>query len=111
MSFDLLESAAAGMTAQRAALDVAARNMAAAQAAGPKGSYVREEPVFRVVDDPDGQARVEFAGTRADRAADGDALEEMLAAMNASRAYEADASIFDVGKRLAQQTIDMGRLS
>jgi len=30
--------------------------------------------------------------------------------MNASRAYEADASLFDVGKTLAQRTIDMGRL-
>jgi flagellar basal body rod protein FlgC len=111
VSFDLLDASAAGMSAQRSALDVAARNMAAAQAAGPKGSYTRLEPVFRVVRSDDGSdERVEFAGTRADRATDGDALEEMLAAMNASRAYEADASLFDVGKRLAQQTIDMGRL-
>jgi flagellar basal body rod protein FlgC len=110
MSFDLLDASASGMTAQRAALDVAARNMAAAQAAGPKGSYTRLEPVFEVVRDAQGDASVEFAGTRADRATDGDALEEMLAAMNASRAYEADASLFDVGKRLAQQTIDMGKL-
>jgi len=110
MNFDLLDASAAGMTAQRDALDVAARNMAAAQAAGPKGSYTRLEPVFEVVRDDAGDSSVEFTGTRPDRASDGDALEEMLAAMNASRAYEADASLFDVGKRLAQQTIDMGRL-
>ena len=110
MSFDLLDASAAGMVAQRAALDVTAHNMAAAQAAGPKGSYTRLEPVFEVVRDAGGESTVEFTGTRADRATDGDALEEMLAAMNASRAYEADASLFDVGKRLAQQTIDMGRL-
>ena len=34
MNVDLLESAASGMDAQRAALDVAARNVAAAEAAG-----------------------------------------------------------------------------
>jgi flagellar basal body rod protein FlgC len=110
MSFDLLDASAAGMIAQRAALDVTARNMAAAQAAGPKGEYTRLEPIFEVVRNDAGESSVRFEGTRADRTADGDALDEMLAAMNASRAYEADASMFDVGKRLAQQTIDMGRL-
>jgi flagellar basal body rod protein FlgC len=31
--------------------------------------------------------------------------------MNASRAYESDASLFDVGKTLEEHTIDMGRLA
>jgi flagellar basal body rod protein FlgC len=35
MTVDLLDAAASGMDAQRAALDVAARNVAAAEAAGP----------------------------------------------------------------------------
>jgi flagellar basal body rod protein FlgC len=30
--------------------------------------------------------------------------------MNASRAYESNASLFDVGKTLAEKTIDLGRL-
>jgi flagellar basal body rod protein FlgC len=109
MNVDLLDAAASGMDAQRAALDVAARNVAAAEAAGPGGEYARTIPVFRVVDTNDG-ARVEFAGTRTERGTNVDILNEMIAVMDASRAYESDASIFDVGKRLAEKTIDLERL-
>jgi flagellar basal body rod protein FlgC len=42
MSVELLDAAASGMDAQRAALDVAARNVAAAEAAGPSGEYSRK---------------------------------------------------------------------
>ncbi len=105
---DLLATAASGMAAQRAALDVAARNMAAAQAAGPRGSYPRSVPDFRV-SDRDGTALVTFTGTHTERGSNVDALTEMIAVMNASRAYEADASIFDVGKRVAEKTIDLER--
>jgi flagellar basal body rod protein FlgC len=35
----------------------------------------------------------------------------MVAVLDAQRAYEANASVFDLGKRLAERTIDMGRLS
>jgi flagellar basal body rod protein FlgC len=110
MTIDLLEAAASGMDAQRAALDVAARNVAAAEAAGPDGEYSRMIPEFRVTDDLDGEARVEFTGTRTERGENVDILTEMIAAMNASRAYESDASIFDVGKALAEKTIELGRL-
>ncbi|HLX26052.1 MAG TPA: flagellar basal body rod C-terminal domain-containing protein [Candidatus Cybelea sp.] len=109
MKIDLLDAAAAGMDAQRAALDVAARNVAAAEAAGPNGDYERTIPVFAVVESDD-DARVEFTGTRAARGTNVDILTEMIAVMNASRAYESDASIFDVGKRLAEKTIDLERL-
>lgn len=109
MTIDLLDAAAAGMDAQRAALDVAARNVAAAEAAGPDAEYARLIPVFRV-DDGDGEARVDFAGTRSENGRNVDILSEMIAVMNASRAYESDASIFDVGKRLAEKTIDLERL-
>lgn len=109
MTIDLLGAAAAGMDAQRAALDVAARNVAAAEAAGPDAEYARLIPVFRV-DDGDGEARVDFAGTRSENGRNVDILSEMIAVMNASRAYESDASIFDVGKRLAEKTIDLERL-
>jgi len=98
------------MDAQRAALDVAARNVAAAEAAGPNGNYARMIPEFQVLDDGDDGARVEFAGAREERGTNVDILTEMIAVMDASRAYEADASMFDVGKTLAEKTIDMGRL-
>ena len=39
----------------------------------------------------------------------GDALTEMIAVLDAQRGYEANASIFDVGKRLAERTLDIGR--
>jgi flagellar basal body rod protein FlgC len=105
----LLDSAASGMCAQRIALDVAARNVAAAEAAGPRNAYQRDVPVFRVVADGDREARVAFAGTQRQRADDG-TLGEMLAVMNASRAYDEDAALFDAGKRLVQQTIDLERI-
>ncbi|MBV8067973.1 MAG: hypothetical protein JO113_08340 [Candidatus Eremiobacteraeota bacterium] len=109
MTIDLLDAAAAGMDAQRAALDVAARNVAAAEAAGPDAEYDRLAPIFSVIDADDGE-RVEFSGTRAMRGTNVDILTEMIAVMNASRAYESDAAIFDVGKRLAEKTIDLERL-
>ncbi len=109
MTIALLDAASAGMDASRAALDVAARNVAAAEAAGPDADYERAVPIFHVVESGD-EARVEFAGTRSERGTNVDILTEMIAVMNASRAYESDASIFDVGKRLAEKTIDLGRL-
>jgi flagellar basal body rod protein FlgC len=39
-----------------------------------------------------------------------DALTEMIAVLDAQRAYEANASVFDVGKKLADRTLDVGRL-
>jgi flagellar basal body rod protein FlgC len=110
MSFDLLDAAAAGMDAQRAALDVAARNVAAAEAAGPDGEYSRLVPDFNVRTGDDGEALVEFAGSHQERGTNVDILTEMIAVMNASRAYESNASLFDVGKTLAEKTIDLGRL-
>jgi len=34
-----------------------------------------------------------------------DAVSEMVAVLGAQRAYEANASVFDTGKRLIQQTL------
>jgi flagellar basal body rod protein FlgC len=98
------------MDAERAALDVCARNVAAAQAAGPNGDYARLVPQF-VLNDEGGGTLVNFAGARTERGKNVDSIVEMIAVMNASRAYEADASLFDVGKTLAERTVDMGRLS
>jgi flagellar basal body rod protein FlgC len=110
MSTDLLAAGAAGMDAQRAALDVAARNVAAAEAAGQNGTYARMVPEFRVSDRGEGTI-VEFAGARTERGTNVDILTEMIAVMNASRSYEADTSLFDVGKTLAEKTIEMGRIA
>ncbi|HTA39573.1 MAG TPA: flagellar basal body rod C-terminal domain-containing protein [Candidatus Acidoferrales bacterium] len=110
MSLDLLDSAASGMDAQRAALDVAARNVAAAEAAGPNAEYARAIPDFSVVEDEDGEALVRFEGTHQERGTNVDILTEMIAVMNASRAYESNASLFDTGKQLAEKTIELGRL-
>ncbi len=102
------------MQAQRAALDVAARNVAAAEAAGSGGSYEREVPEFALVRDAlgeeDGAQTIAVTGTRRERGSSIDLLTEMIGVMNASRAYEANASVFDLGKRLAERTIDVGRL-
>ncbi len=108
-SLGLLKTAASGMDAQRAALDVEARNVAAAEAAGPKGSYERMVPQFRLIDDGD-TPEVSFTGAAPQHGSSVDVLTEMVSVLNASRAYEANASIFDIGKQLAQRTIDMGRL-
>jgi flagellar basal body rod protein FlgC len=110
MTIELLDSAASAMDAQRAALDVAARNVAAAEAAGPNAEYVRTVPIFQIVNSDAGDSRVEFSGTRTERGTNVDILGEMIAVMNASRAYESDAAIFDAGKTLAEKTIDMERL-
>ncbi|MFN2449130.1 MAG: flagellar basal body rod C-terminal domain-containing protein [Candidatus Baltobacteraceae bacterium] len=108
-SLEMLQTAAAGMEAQRAALDVAARNIAAAQAAGPLGSYERAVPQFRLTNDGD-EPQIAFNGTRVERGSSVNALTEMVSVLNASRAYEANASVFEAGKQLALRTIDMGKV-
>jgi len=135
--FDILESAGAGMVAERAALDLAARNVAASQADGPAfarlvpqfafssgdaeadssdaGLELPDEPVFSpdgaLEDDADERALpVRYLGARRATGTAPDAISEMVAVLDAQRAYDANASVFDVGKRLAERTIDMGRV-
>jgi flagellar basal body rod protein FlgC len=120
--FDLLSIAADGMNVQRTVLDIAARNVAAAQASTPDHPYPRLVARFAsaVADDEqdgiaepdagDGEtaAASRFLGTaRAGESAD--ALTEMIAVLDAQRAFEANASVFDIGKRLAERTLDVGR--
>ncbi len=123
--FDLLAVAADGMDVQRTMLDVAARNVAAAQASTPNHPYPRlvarfthpkdrADNAFDPPDpdpdsDPDDSAPASrFIGaTRGGETAD--ALTEMIAVLDAQRAYEANASVFDVGKRIAERTLDIGR--
>jgi flagellar basal-body rod protein FlgC len=118
--FDLLTIAAGGMGVQRTILDVAARNVAAAQAATPEHPYPRLVARFATRDPEDaffdvpGEAEngdeggTVFAGTVA-AGESADALTEMVAVLDAQRAYEANASVFDVGKKLAERTLDVGR--
>lgn len=124
--FDLLSTAADGMSVQRAMLDVAARNVAAAQASTPTHPYARLVAQFSQPDpvaalgegdafdpEPETAGFDDAPGTRFVGATTGgetaDALTEMIAVLEAQRAYEANASVFDVGKRLAERTLDVGR--
>jgi flagellar basal body rod protein FlgC len=114
--FDLLSVAADGMSVQRALLDVAARNVAAAQASTPQHPYPRLVARFAAPEDrddvpdedePEGrETRLVATGPDGETA---DALTEMIAVLDAQRAYEANASVFDVGKKLAERTLDVGR--
>ncbi len=132
--FDILRAASAGMDAERSALDLAARNVAAAQASNDGGVFTRLVPRFVLTPaqtDADGPAAYEppddvapdsdadadaaglpvrYLGAAPQRGVDVDAVTEMVSVLDAQRAYEANASVFDLGKRLAERTIDMGRL-
>lgn len=125
---DILQTAAAGMDAQRSALDLAARNVAAAEADG--AHFERLVPRFSVAtqadaDSPDSYEppgelddsttadatpQVRYLGSSVRRGSEVDAVTEMVSVLDAQRAYEANASVFDLGKRLAERTIDMGRV-
>jgi flagellar basal body rod protein FlgC len=109
-SLGLLRTAASGMDTQRAVLDIEARNVAAAEAAGPKGSYERVVPDFRMLIRDGSAPEIAVSGSHVQRGSSVDVITEMVAVLNASRAYEANASIFDIGKRLAERTIDMGKV-
>lgn len=109
-SLGLLRTAASGMEAERAVLDIEARNAAAAEAAGPKGSYERLVPDFQLAYQDSEFSQIMVTGSHVERGSSVDTLTEMVAVLNASRAYEANASIFDIGKRLAERTIEMGKV-
>lgn len=119
--FGLLSIAADGMSVQRSLLDIAARNVAAAQASTPEHPYRRlvarlaapaVDDAFDPVpdqDEPDTASAPTplLQTTRSGESAD--ALTEMIAVLDAQRAYESNASVFDIGKRLAERTLDLGR--
>ena len=104
---DILAAGARGMARERATLEVAARNVAAAQASMPGSEYRRLVAQFEDdtdFDDGDDGLRVRETNEPVD------ALTEMVSMLDAQRAYEADASVFDVGKRIAERAIDLERL-
>ncbi len=49
-----------------------------------------------------------FTGALVQKSTGSDTLTEMVSVLNASRAYEANAAVFEIGKQLAQRTIDIG---
>ena len=127
----MLAAAAAGMAAERDRLDVEARNVAAAAAAGPGHEYRRLVAQFAVAPAPGDDADLPdlpdpFEALEARDASGGiapavrftgavsardpaDTMAALIAILDAERGYEANASIFDVGKRLAERTLDMER--
>lgn len=118
--FDVLGGAARGMGVQRAMLDLAARNVAAAQASSPDHPYARlvvdaaadaSEADDAIPGDPDGEdaAGADVSLRTRSVAGSSDALTEMIAVLDAQRSYEQNASIFDTGKRIAERAIDLGR--
>ncbi len=58
-------------------------------------------------DEPDADDAAAVSVTS--RPGTGDPLTELIAVLDAQRAYEANASIFDIGKRLAERTLDVDR--
>jgi flagellar basal-body rod protein FlgC len=128
--FDILGAAASGMQAQRAAMDIDARNVALAQTGDvrhPAHGLIPQfstalssqpgdaDPGIGAIEAQMGDASPEdaggvvaFTGVRTSTAPI-DSISEMISVLDAQRAYEADASVFDAGKRLFQRTIDMGR--
>ena len=121
--FDILGAAASGMQAQRAAMDIDARNVALAQTGDVRHPAHGFVPQFTTTlasqdnDAPVAGIEAQFAGGVValsgvrPSAQPIDSITEMINVLDAQRAYEADASTFDAGKRLFERTIDMGRMS
>lgn len=103
--FDVLAAGAEGMTRERTILELAARNVAAAQASTPGHEYHRLVADFEDDTDFDDSQGLHVRETSEPV----DALTEMVSMLDAQRAYEANASIFDVGKRIAERAIDLER--
>ncbi len=115
---DLLDRAAAGMSVQRDLLDLSARNVAAAQASTPGHPFARLVAEVRSGSDDDDagdadaigadDALPQISGVHRERGS-GDPLTELIAVLDAQRAYESDASVFDTGKRIVERTLDLER--
>ncbi len=95
-------------------LDLAARNVAAAQASLPGHPYQRlvgsliEIPADADPGDDD-ELAIDAPLRVTREPGSGDPVTELIAVLDAQRAYEANASMFDIGKRLAERTLDVDR--
>ncbi|MGH7716120.1 MAG: flagellar basal body rod protein FlgC [Vulcanimicrobiaceae bacterium] len=114
--FDILAAGASGMERERTLLELSARNVAAAQASTPGHEYHRLVADFENdigLRDGVGPNDVPFEDESEPRVRETnepvDALTEMISMLDAQRSYEANASIFDVGKRIAERAIDLDR--
>ncbi len=112
---DLLDRAAAGMSVQRDLLDLSARNVAAAQASTPDHPFARLVADVSADGGDDDDAGIgaddawpQITGVHRERGS-GDPLTELIAVLDAQRAYESDASLFDTGKRIVERTLDVER--
>jgi len=107
---DLLDRSAQAMSLQRDLLDLAARNVAAAQASSPGHPYARLVADIARPDDDDADDAGAQPITGVHREpGTGDPLAELIAVLDAQRAYESDATLFDTGKRIAERTLDVER--
>ncbi len=111
---DLLDRAAAGMSVQRDLLDLSARNVAAAQASTPGHPFARLVADVSMDGGDDDDAFGTDAGLPQIRnvhreRGSGDPLTELIAVLDAQRAYESDATLFDTGKRIVERTLDLER--
>src|SRR6266536_1491727 len=107
--FEILKTSGSALTAQRLRMDVIASNLANAEATStPEGGpYKRERVVFEpMVYDP----------THPDANDDGfvaypnvDLVTEMTDMLSASRSYEANITVLNVAKNMAQRALELGR--
>lgn len=130
--FDLFRLAGSGMDAQRVALDVAAENIASADAWTPHGVYRRKVAELSLAGDAfagEVQARVRespqpvrwrYAPTDPHAERSGphrgfvalspiDTVAEMVAMLGAERGYEADAAVLDVVKSGISHALEIER--
>ena len=124
--FGVMQYAAAGMEAQRSALDVLAQNLALVQTADPKHPVHTLVPQFTSTPEGDefaaslaaaDKARAQFKQMKtALVAAEAElgqlaaaviATNEKLGVLGAQRAFEASAAVFDTGKRLIEKTLSV----
>jgi len=130
--FDLFRLAGSGMAAQRVALDVAAENIAAADAWTPGGLYRRKVAEFSIDNDAfaaEVRARVREStqparwrydpeNPHAERSGPNrgfvaispvDTVSEMVALLSAERGYEADVAVLDAVKSGIAHALELER--
>jgi flagellar basal body rod protein FlgG len=77
---------------------------------GGDGEVSDDSGAGGIVDEAGAGGVTRLAGSRPMPGSEADAVTEMVAVLAAQRSYEANASVFEAGKRLAERTIDLGRL-
>ena len=132
--FQVIETAASGLTAERLRLDLIAGNIANAQTTrtADGGPYRRKAAVFAAVlasagrpgqgvrvsaiREDDTAPRLEFDPQHPDANAEGyvaypnvNVLQEMVDLITAARAYEANVTVLNAGKGMFLKALEIGR--